>query len=61
MLYHVPTGIPPVIKDLRAQDVTPDAPDALVPLFGEPLMAQLLGIEIVDLERAVVDVAGGWI
>ena len=34
----------------------PHAPDGLVPFLRQPLVAQVLRIKVVDLERGVVDV-----
>lgn len=59
MFDHIAGRIPPVIKDLRAKDMPSHTPDALIILVGQPLMAQLLGVEVVDLERTVVHVCGG--
>ena len=46
----------PVIEDLAAHDVAPDAPAVGVPLLAEPVVAQHLGVKVVRLERRVVDV-----
>lgn len=54
VLHNITSGIPPVVKDLRAQDMSAHAPGQLVPLLHQPLMAQLLGVEVVHLEGAVV-------
>ena len=59
MLHHVPRRVPPVVEYLTAQDVPPDAPNRLVPLGGQPLVAQVLRVKVVHLERAVVHVRGG--
>jgi hypothetical protein len=48
----------PVIEDLATHDMSPNAP-AVGPAFvAEPIVAQDLGIEVVRLERGVVDVRG---
>lgn len=57
MLHNITSGIPPVIKDLRAQDMSTHAPGQLVPLLRQPLMAQLLGVKVVHLKGAVVYVS----
>lgn len=54
MLNHITSGIPPVIEDLRAQDMPTDSPDRLIPLLRQPLMSQHLGVVVMHLERAVV-------
>lgn len=58
MLDHEARDIPPVVEDLGAEDVAADAPDGVVLLLGEPLVAQQLGVEVVDLEAGVVHVLG---
>ena len=50
MLNHVARRVPPVIEDLRAEDMPANAPDGLVVLLGEPLVAEGLGVEIVHFE-----------
>lgn len=57
VLNHVPVRIPPVVEDLRSQNVSPHAPDRLVALLGQPLVAQHLCVVVVHLERTVVYVA----
>lgn len=62
MLDHEPVDVPPVVEDLGPQNMPPDAPDGGVLLLGEPLVAEGLGVEVVDLVRRVVHVflhAGG--
>ena len=54
MLDHVPYGVPPVIKDLRTQDMKANDPHAPIVPLGEPLVAQALRVEVVDLERRVM-------
>lgn len=54
VLHNITGGIPPVVEDLRAQDMSAHAPGQLIPLLHQPLMAQLLGVEVVHLEGAVV-------
>lgn len=56
VLNHITSSIPPVVKNLTTQDVPADTPHALVPLGRQPLMAKLLRVEVVHLERTVVDV-----
>jgi hypothetical protein len=46
----------PVIKDLRAEHVSPDAPDEIIPLVTQPLVAERLDVKVVHLEAGVVDV-----
>lgn len=57
MLNHITSGVPPVVKDLRPQDMTANAPYWRVPLLGKPLVTQILGIKIMHLKRAMMDVA----
>lgn len=58
MLNHIPVRIPPVVKNLRSQNVPSYAPDRLVALLGQPLVAQHLCVIIVHLERTVVYMTG---
>ena len=58
MLDHEARRVPPVVEQLRAEDVAADAPDGLVPFAREPLVAEVLRVEVVDLEGAVVHVCG---
>lgn len=37
----------------------PNTPHGFIPLLREPLVAEFLGVEVVDLEGAVVHVGGG--
>jgi len=57
VLNHVMRSVPPIVEDLRSEDVSPDAPDGLVALLGQPLVTQHLSVVVVYLERAVVYVA----
>lgn len=57
MFHHVPRGIPPIVENLRSENVASNSPDRLVTLVSQPLVSQMLSIIIVDLERAVVDVS----
>lgn len=50
MLNHIPSGIPPVIKNLRAQNVPANAPHRLILLIGKPLVSKLLSVEVMNLE-----------
>ena len=59
MLDHVSRRTPPIVKNLRAQNVAAYAPDRGIALFAQPLMAELLGIVIMHFEGTVVDVRGG--
>ena len=59
MLNHIPMHIPPVIENLGTKNMSPNAPNSLIPLFRKPLVTKLLGVYIVDLEGAVVDMRGG--
>jgi hypothetical protein len=52
-------GVKPVVKDLAAHDVAPDAPAVLVTLVAQPVVAQDLGVKVVRLKRGVVHVALG--
>lgn len=56
VLDHEAVDVPPVVEDLGAEDVPADAPDGLVFLLGEPLVAQRLGVEVVHFKGAVVHV-----
>ena len=56
MLHHVPRRVPPVVEYLTAENVPANAPDRLVLLLRQPLMAEGLRVEVVDLEAAVVHV-----
>ena len=49
----------PVIENLTAQDMPPDAPAILVALFDEPVVPEDLGVEIEHLERRMVHVPFG--
>lgn len=59
MLNHVACGIPPVIKKLAPENVSPDAPNRRVPLTLQPLMAKALRVKVMDLETAVVNMGRG--
>lgn len=61
MLDNIASRIPPVIEDLRAQDMPTNTPGQLIPFLRQPLMAQLLGVKVVHLEGAVVDMRFGGI
>lgn len=50
MLDHVAGGIPPIVKNLRAQDMTTNAPNRLILLLGKPLVTQCLRVKIVHFE-----------
>ena len=51
----------PVIEDLGAQDVPPDAPDEIVVLLTQPLVSQRLDVKVMDFEARVMDmVLGAW-
>lgn len=58
MLDHVTSRVPPVIEDLRTEDMTSHSPHRLVPLSCQPVVSQLLGIEVVNFEGAVVHMRG---
>lgn len=51
--------VEPVVKDLAAHDVAPDAPAVFVALVAQPVVAQDLGVKIVRLKGRVVHVALG--
>lgn len=55
MFNGEPTGVLPVVEDLGSIDVSPHAPNGGVRLAQEILVAQKLRVEILHLERAVVD------
>ena len=55
MLDHIPSSVPPVIKDLRAQNVSANAPHRLIILVGKPLVTKFLGVKVMNLKRAMVD------
>lgn len=54
MLDHISCGIPPVVENLTSKDMSANTPDRCIVFFREPLVAQFLSIEVVNLERAVV-------
>ena len=56
MLNHESRWIPPVIEQLRPKDMPSDTPDRLVAFLLQPLVAEVLCVEIMDFEGAVVDV-----
>lgn len=58
VLDHIVGGIPPVVEDLRPEDMPADAPDGVVALLVQPLVPEHLGVVVVHLEGAVVHVAG---
>ena len=59
MLHHVPCRVPPVVEYLASENVSANAPDRPVLLLRQPLVAEGLGVEVVDLEAAVVRVRFG--
>lgn len=59
MFHHVARCIPPIVENLRSKNVTPNAPDRLVAFLRQPLVSQVLGIIIMNLEGAVMNV-GRW-
>ena len=59
MLNHIPRSIPPIIKKLAPQNMSSNSPNTLIPFTNKPLVAQVLGIEVVHFEGAVVHVRGG--
>jgi len=46
----------PVVKNLTAHHVPPDAPAVGVPLVAQPVVTQNLRVKVVRLEGRVVDV-----
>src|SRR6266498_1180362 len=58
MLDNKPTPITqePIVKNLTAQYMPPHAPAKLITLPSQPIMAQLLHIEIMDLECRMRDI-----
>lgn len=57
MLDHVPGRVPPIIKNLAPQYMPANPPNGFVVFLREPLVAQSLGVKIVDLETTMVDVS----
>jgi hypothetical protein len=57
MLNHKPTNIPPIIKNLTTQNMSPDTPNTFILLLCEPLMTQQLRIEIMNFVRGVMNVS----
>jgi hypothetical protein len=55
MLNHISSRIPPVVKDLRSEDVPAHTPDRLILLVGKPLVSKLLSVKVMNLERAMMD------
>ena len=62
-VHHITVGvvfddemarIVPVVENLRAVNVTSNAPHQFVPFLFEPLMSHELGIDIFDLERRMM-------
>lgn len=45
----------PVVKNLAAENVSPNAPAVLVALLSKPVVAEDLGVEVVRFERGVVN------
>lgn len=39
MLHHIAGGIPPIVKDLAAQNVPTYAPYQFIPLFPQPIVS----------------------
>lgn len=56
MFDHESIHVPPVVKDLGAEDVPTQTPDELVSFLHQPVVAHGLRVHVVDLEAAVVDV-----
>ena len=54
MLNHVSCCIPPVVEQLRPQDMPSDSPHALISFRSQPLVAQILCVEIMHFKGAVV-------
>ena len=50
MLHHISRGVPPVIKNLASEDVSADTPHAFIAFACQPVVAELLCIEVVDFE-----------
>lgn len=46
----------PVIEDLTSQHVATDAPAVDPVPFAQPVMPELLRVEVIDLETGVVDI-----
>lgn len=59
VFYDEPARIVPVIEDLTAHDMAAHAPAILPPLLPQPVVAQHLHVEVVDLETTVMDVPFG--
>lgn len=58
VLQNETRRVKPVVKDLAAHDVPPDAPAILPPLMAQPVVAEDLGVEVVRLKGRVVHVRG---
>lgn len=58
MLDHEPMYIIPVVEDLTSKNMSAHPPAKLVTLLFKPLMSKELGIEIVYLKGAMVDMDG---
>jgi len=56
VLHHEARRIPPVVEDLRPQNVPAQAPHVLVALLAQPLVAEPLRVEVVHLVAGVVHV-----
>lgn len=59
MLHHIPGSIPPVVEELGAEDVAANTPNRFVVFGDEPFVAEVLRVEVVDFETAVVHVRSG--
>jgi hypothetical protein len=54
MLDVKPTRILPIVENLRAQKMASHTPNGCIRLSGEMIVAEELGVEVLDLEGAVV-------
>jgi hypothetical protein len=52
-------AVPPVIEDLGAENVSSHAPDKVITLLSQPLVAKGLDIKVMYLKTRVVDVVLG--
>ena len=58
MLDHVTSRVPPLVEDMRTEDMPSHSPHRLVPLSCQPVVSQLLGIEVVNFKGAMMYMRG---
>src|ERR1700722_5784889 len=56
MFHHISRCIPPVVEYLTSENMAANTPNRLVLLLHQPLMPESLGVEVMDLEAAMVHV-----